>query len=180
MWFILSRRQTSNRQFEIGKGVKFSQLVTITTDVTKQNARFGIEQSHIDRFIDKVKELEIGGRKFRTKYQITMTNGSPQAENFLWTILGNKVCKKTKFCLKGLKISLLIHVFFRKPKRQAIDFGISNRQHCIGRSSLKWRPRWEYWIKLLKWLIPKPCGNWSTRWRLQRFLNRRIKQKKIQ
>ena len=67
------------------------QLVTINTEVTNQSTRFGIEQSHIDHFIAKIKELEMEGRKFRTKFQIPMTNGSPQAENFLWTILGNKV-----------------------------------------------------------------------------------------
>ena len=90
-YYIFLRKQTSTRQFELSNEVKFSQLVTITTEVTKPSARFGIEQAHIDNFIDQIKKLEIGGRKFRTKYQITMTNGSPQAENFLWTILGNKV-----------------------------------------------------------------------------------------
>ena len=80
-------------QFEIklSNGVKFNQEVKIDTTVTAPKRRFGIDQDHIDRFIKKILEVEIEGRKFRTKYQIPMVTGAPQAENFLWTILGNKV-----------------------------------------------------------------------------------------
>ena len=68
--------------------------------------RFGIDQDHIDNFKKKLMEVEIEGRKFRTKYQIPMADGAPQAENFLWTVLGNKVIlheKITKYRNPGLK-----------------------------------------------------------------------------
>lgn len=64
----------------------------MNTEVEKPEERFGIAQSHIDKFIQTLLQWEVEGRRFRTKYQITMTSGAPQAENFLWTILGNKVC----------------------------------------------------------------------------------------
>lgn len=69
----------------------FKQHVTVNTVVAHPSKRFGIDQQHIQRFMQQLKELEVQGRKFRTKYQIAMTSGAPQAENFLWTILGNKV-----------------------------------------------------------------------------------------
>ena len=53
--------------------------------------RFGIDQGHIEKFIANLLQFEVEGRCFRTKYQIEMASGAPQAENFLWTILGNKV-----------------------------------------------------------------------------------------
>ena len=59
--------------------------------------RFGIDQDHIKNFQKKLMEVEIEGRKFRTKYQIPMADGAPQAENFLWTILGNKVRVHKKY-----------------------------------------------------------------------------------
>ena len=75
----------------MAEGVAFKQQVMINTQVNKPENRFGIAQEHIDRFINRLMALEVDGRKFRTKYQIEMTSGAPQAENFLWTILGNKV-----------------------------------------------------------------------------------------
>ena len=59
--------------------------------IAKPEWRFGIEQQMIDRFINRLLSIEVEGRKFRTKYHISMTDGAPQAENFMWVILGNKV-----------------------------------------------------------------------------------------
>ena len=69
----------------------FNQLVVVNTVVAKPELRFGIEQQMIDRFINRLLSIEVEGRKFRTKYHISMTSGAPQAENFMWVILGNKV-----------------------------------------------------------------------------------------
>ena len=78
-------------EFTLANGARFKQLVSVNTKVDKPRKRFGIDQDHIDNFIQKILEVEVEGRRFRTKYQISMTTGSPQAENFLWTILSNKV-----------------------------------------------------------------------------------------
>ena len=75
----------------LSNGAKFRQKVQINTAVSMPRKRFGIEQDHIDDFINRMLEIEVEGRRFRTKYQITMNTGAPKAENFLWTILGNKV-----------------------------------------------------------------------------------------
>ena len=85
------RRYAQEHSFEFSNGVKFNQMVTVNTEVTKPTKRFGIDQHHVDGFIEQLLTVEINGRKFRTNYQIPMADGAPQAENFLWTILGNKV-----------------------------------------------------------------------------------------
>ena len=77
--------------FELTKEIKFKQLVKVNTSPVTPGKRFGVEQEHIDQFIQALLSLEVDGRNFRTKYQIPMASGAPQAENFLWTILGNKV-----------------------------------------------------------------------------------------
>ena len=77
--------------FEIANQITFKQEIGINTDVRTAGNRFGIPQTHIDKFIDCLLQWEVEGRKVRTKYQILMETGAPQAENFLWTILGNKV-----------------------------------------------------------------------------------------
>lgn len=83
-------------EFKLSNGVQFNQEVKIDTKVITPKMRFAISQDHIDRFIKKILDVEIEGRKFRTKYQIPMVSGAPQAENFLWTILGNKVSYNLK------------------------------------------------------------------------------------
>ena len=80
-----------NFDFMLKNGVCFNQEVSICTEVQQPAKRFGISQDHIQKFKEDLMNVEIEGRKFRTKYQIPMVTGSPQAENFLWTILGNKV-----------------------------------------------------------------------------------------
>ena len=90
----LFRTQQKPYKFKLADGISFKQQVVINTHVQKAGKRFGIEQDHINRFIQQLLDLEIEGRRFRTKYQIEMLSGAPQAENFLWTILGNKVCYK--------------------------------------------------------------------------------------
>ena len=77
----------------VTENVTFHQQVKISTQVRSKESRFGIDQAHINDFIEKVLQFEVDGRRFRTKYQIDMVSGAPQAENFLWTILGNKVSK---------------------------------------------------------------------------------------
>ena len=77
--------------FHLSNGVTFSQLVLVNTVVAKPELRFGIDQQKIDQFIKRLLEVEVEGRAFRTKYHISMTTGAPQAENFMWVILGNKV-----------------------------------------------------------------------------------------
>lgn len=79
------------QEFTLANGAKFKQKVNIDTVVKVPARRFGVDQDHIQRFIQSLKDVEVEGRKFRTKYQIPMVSGAPQAENFLWTILGNKV-----------------------------------------------------------------------------------------
>ena len=78
-------------EFKLANGATFQQKVFIDTEVKSPDRRFGVDQNHIQKFIQSLKEVEIEGRKFRTKYQIPMATGAPEAENFLWTILGNKV-----------------------------------------------------------------------------------------
>ena len=87
----LFRVQTVEHEFVLSNEVKFTQTVKIDTQVKTPTMRFGVDQDHITNFQKKLMEVEIEGRKFRTKYQIPMADGAPQAENFLWTILGNKV-----------------------------------------------------------------------------------------
>ena len=82
-----------NFEFKMANGLDFKQEVSICTEIQKPYNRFGISQQHIQKFKDCLLNVEIEGRKFRTKYQIPMATGSPQAENFLWTILGNKVSR---------------------------------------------------------------------------------------
>ena len=91
MLIICFRRSFQEVEFCISNEVTFKQHVTVNTVVAHPTKRFGIDQGHIQRFTQQLKKLEVQGRKFRTKYQIAMTSGAPQAENFLWTILGNKV-----------------------------------------------------------------------------------------
>ena len=79
------------QEFTLSNEAKFIQKVDINTVVKTPAGRFGVDQNHIQRFIQSLKEVEVEGRKFRTKYQIPMVTGAPQAETFLWTILGNKV-----------------------------------------------------------------------------------------
>ena len=77
----------------LSNGAEFTQNVIVNTTVSQPEWRFGIDKGQIDKFIKSLMDVEIEGRKFRTKYQIKMASGAPQAENFLWTILGNKVTK---------------------------------------------------------------------------------------
>lgn len=85
------RKQSKLHKFELADGGSFQQQVKVNTQTEQPGKRFGIDQEHIHNFINNLLELEHEGRKFRTKYQIEMKSGAPQAENFLWTILGNKV-----------------------------------------------------------------------------------------
>lgn len=85
------RAHSLEHEFKLANGVTFRQKVYIDTEVKSPDRRFGVDQNHIQKFIQSLKEVEIEGRKFRTKYQIPMATGAPEAENFLWTILGNKV-----------------------------------------------------------------------------------------
>jgi len=101
--------------------VQFNQEVKIDTKVIVPKMRFGINQEHIDRFINKILDVEIEGRKFRTKYQIPMVSGAPQAENFLWTILGNKVSYNIKNTTIITEISRLI-MFFQEAKEAGHRF----------------------------------------------------------
>ena len=89
--YVLFRQQTAECQFELKDGIIVQQEVKVHTKVTQVENRFGINQTHIDTFIAQLLQMEVDGRHFRTKYQIEMASGAPQAENFLWTILGNKV-----------------------------------------------------------------------------------------
>ena len=85
------RPQNREQEFVLSNGVKFTQEVKVNTVVSQQKMRFGIDKDQIDKFIQSLLDVEIEGRKFRTKHQIKMATGAPQAENFLWVILGNKV-----------------------------------------------------------------------------------------
>ena len=91
---MLFRAQLVEHEFVLAKDVKFTQTVKIDTQVKAPKMRFGINQDHINNFKKRLMEVEIEGRKFRTKYQIPMADGASQAENFLWTILGNKEAKE--------------------------------------------------------------------------------------
>ena len=93
---LLFRQHSEIKEFVMPDDIKFSHRVVVDTNVTNKDTRFGICQQHIANFIQSLKDVEIEGRKVRTKYQIPMATGAPQAENFLWTILGNKV--KRCFC----------------------------------------------------------------------------------
>lgn len=93
------RNKSNEHEFVMAEGVRFRQQVKVTTQVDQEDTRFGIDQKHIANFVEKLLKLEVDGRRFRTKYQIEMASGAPQAENFLWTILGNKVSVNCK-CLK--------------------------------------------------------------------------------
>ena len=106
-------RQSKEHVFKLSNGVTFSQLVVVNTVVSKPELRFGIDQQRIDRFINRILEVEVEGRKFRTKHQISMTNGAPQAENFMWVILGNKVSYR-ELVVKWVKpLTVVVEVFRR-------------------------------------------------------------------
>ena len=86
-------RKTKLVDFDLGNGIKFNQMVVINT-ISRPNAgRFGVQQTNINNFIDALLKMEVEGRRVRTQYKIPLNSGAPQAENFLWTILGNKVRK---------------------------------------------------------------------------------------
>ena len=87
----------------LSNGGKFTQEVKVNTVVSQQKMRFGIDKDQIDKFIHSLLNVEIEGRKFRTKHQIKMATGAPQAENFLWVILGNKVSILFKRISKSLE-----------------------------------------------------------------------------
>ena len=135
-------------EFILANGVRFDQMVSINTTVEDPRKRFGIEQDHIDEFIEEILKVEVEGRRFRTKYQILMKTGSPQAENFLWTILGNKVSlvksNNINYLIRKITNRMLLFRLFRKPRRLDNVFIISNLQHFIGRSSQNWRPKKEF------------------------------------
>ena len=96
------RKVEKTVNFNLGNGIQFEHTVAINTVVHSKVTRFGINQEHIDDFIDKLLKVEVEGRKIRTQYRIPMQSGAPQAENFLWTILGNKVkCERPKVCMKN-------------------------------------------------------------------------------
>lgn len=135
---VIFRKKVENVGFVMANGVNFDQEVFICTEVQEPAKRFGIRQEHIQKFKNDLMKVEVEGRKFRTKYQIPMATGSPQAENFLWTILGNKVSLISnsytiiKIYKKPLFLKLLM---LRKLKKRANDFDTSNQQHSTGRSS---------------------------------------------
>ena len=87
----LFRQHSETKEFVLPDDIRFNHRVFVDTDVASKATRFGICQKHIESFIESLKNVEIEGRKVRTKYEIPMATGAPQAENFLWTILGNKV-----------------------------------------------------------------------------------------
>lgn len=99
----------SNREhtFVLSNGAEFTQKVIVNSTVSQPEWRFGIDKGQIDKFIENLMDVEVEGRKFRTKYQIKMASGPPQAENFLWTILGNKVTV-------GRRISAMSKIVFFK------------------------------------------------------------------
>lgn len=111
------------------------QQVKVHTQVTHAENRFGIDQNHIDSFIAQLLRLEVDGRHFRTKYQIEMATGAPQAENFLWTILGNKV--------RNYNYNSIVTVLFRKQKKQGIDLDTVNLRRSIRINSQNWLLRWK-------------------------------------
>ena len=77
-------------------------MVTINTIVRPGFGRFGVHKDHIRQFTDALLNMEVEGRKVRTRYVISAESAEPQAENFMWTILGNKVrnrCKAKSVCL---------------------------------------------------------------------------------
>ena len=196
----LFRAHSMEHEFTLANGAKFKQKVGIDTVVKSTDGRFGVDQNHIQRFIQSLKAVEIEGRKFRTKYRIPMVTGAPQAENFLWTILGNKVSVslssrncvlyeqntlgpakwEPKFFGEESSKKCKYNLLFRKQKKQAIDSIISNQQRSIGKSSRKLRPKKMFWCKSFIWRTLRRYGNSSTRWRCQKSTTRHIKQKKTQ
>ena len=96
-------KNSLEHEFTLANGVRFNHTVSINTTVVEPRKRFGIEQDHLDKFIQEILKVEVEGRRFRTKYQILMKTGSPQAENFLWTILGNKVSFLVIIIIKFIK-----------------------------------------------------------------------------
>ena len=78
-------------EFNLSEQIKFEMMVGIDSSDRSKNLRFGIDLDQLNAFVKDLLEVEIEGRKFRTEYQITMESGAPQAENYMWTILGNKV-----------------------------------------------------------------------------------------
>ena len=83
-------------EFQLSEQLKFDMMVGIETIERSQSLRFGVDMKKLDEFIQDLLQVEIEGRKFRTEYKINMDTASPQAENFLWTILGNKVRQSSK------------------------------------------------------------------------------------
>ena len=53
--------------------------------------RFGVSTAKIEEFKKNLCRYEVEGRRARTFYRIEWKNAHPLAENYLWTILSNKV-----------------------------------------------------------------------------------------
>ena len=53
--------------------------------------RFGVQTTSIEEFKKNLCRYEVEGRKVRNFYRIEWKDAHPLAENYLWTILSNKV-----------------------------------------------------------------------------------------
>ena len=53
--------------------------------------RFGVSTDQIEQFKRNMCRYEVEGRKVRNFYRIEWKTAHPLAENYLWTILSNKV-----------------------------------------------------------------------------------------
>ena len=85
------RTQKKPIDFDLGDNISVTQMVTINTIVRPGFGRFGVHRDHIRRFTEALFNMEVDGKKVRTRYVISAVSAEPQAENFMWTILGNKV-----------------------------------------------------------------------------------------
>ena len=75
-------------------GKKFSTEVNLLAKTPPaENNRFGVCKDDVENFVQDLLTLQVDGKKFRTKYLIAWESASSLAENFIWTVLGNKEWK---------------------------------------------------------------------------------------
>ena len=73
-------------------GTTYKMTVSTLAPVMESHQfRFDVDPNLVQKFIQDLLELEVGGVRARASYQIKWGSSSSAAENYLWTILSYKV-----------------------------------------------------------------------------------------
>ena len=66
-------------------------VYTVFPEKTSEEDRFGVSLIEVKKFRDNLCKLEIEGIRARSHYTVEWKSANPAAENYIWTILANKV-----------------------------------------------------------------------------------------